>query len=113
QLSRGPRFVETEIELHAVEREVDTQRIGGGPAERLPDVLSRSRENLGRERNNDEGQRGKNQEPEIGAGQRRVDEEPQELRIDELQDDARGEQDGQHGGLPPLRSDIRPEQFEG
>src|SRR2546428_233698 len=67
QFTRGPRLVEAQVELQTVEREVCTQSIGGGPPERLPDVLSGSREKLRRERNNDEGQRRKDEGLKIGA----------------------------------------------
>ena len=79
-----------------MEREVCTQSIGGGPPERLPDILSGSREKLRRERNNDEGQRRKDEGLKIGARERGVDEEAQQLRIHELQYDARREQGRQH-----------------
>src|SRR5205085_8847806 len=84
ELTRGPRLVEAEVKPQTVEREVRTQRVGGGPSERLPDVLGRGRQELRRERNNDERQRRKDEWLETCARERGVDEEAQQLRIHEL-----------------------------
>ena len=112
ELARGARLVKGEVETQDVEREIRAQRVRRGPAEVLTDVLTDGSEDLCDERDRHEGDREPREVRHLRAGGGLIDERSEQLRVQQLQEDARDEEDGKRRRPPPLRADIPGEERE-
>ena len=112
ELARRARLVKAQIKAQAMQHQVCAQRIRRGPAEVLTDVLRTRREDLVHQRDGDERDRDEGKRIDFCTARRAVDERAQQLRIDELQRDAREKQDAEQHGARPAWTDVVREQLE-
>ncbi len=105
-LAGGVRVVEGEVEAEAVRDEVGAQGGRGRPAEILGHGGRGEPQQIGGDRRAEVAGRGTDRVRGAGTSQGRIDAGPQELGGDELEAEARAEQDGQEEHARGVRAEI-------